>query len=493
MDDQQLESALLAVRDAADRLKGQIRAINDATMPIDLVAVDRFASLAREVTHSPYEQLRENLLSAYALAYRPELDHDDVEFSYLLLDKRINDARDALLAAEKMAELSGAPPPPQTAPTPNQLLIPVAAERQEVEALRASVSKISNDISGIKVGDVLNGAVNIQIKSLEIKVDLAAAILAVRQWIDALNLERNLRGVREIARRVAGLLVDKTAPLFKMLSGSMSSIISVSSDALKSVGRLIEKHRKGGRDDGDIWSESEVLEMLSAGKPVPRAAAPFVRSLNLHQKSYINIDDVAKLVELRKLAIQVDPSKHDISKLSELRQLRELDVQVSGHANFQWINDLEKLEILRVRTFWDRQNVLTFPKEVALRNLRRASFLNMTIDEVSSFSACEHLTELAFEDVRSDDFSRISSAKKLRKLSLDGTNPSNLGFLSDLHELEDLDLRNMKLPDLHVTRTLPSIQVVRVSRRFAGRNSIMQISNRAKVVGDHGGRIRGTR
>ncbi|MFA7264078.1 MAG: hypothetical protein WC068_13750 [Caulobacter sp.] len=488
---QELASALEDVRRAAGQLLDAASAVNDLPEKSDIASISRFAKIALEVTGSAIDDLRENLISTYALYSRPVIDVENPNYSHLLLDKRINDLRDALLVAEKVAEAAGALSPNIAPQAPQQVLFSPTDERVSLEELRREVTAITSEVYGIKTSANQIGIVNINIEAIELKVDLASAIIAMREFVDALNLQRVFLGIKRNAARFAESVASLTGAFLPGIREGIERISTASVRALNVVMGILGR-RDHARSAEEIWSESDVAEMLKSGREVPPQAAPYIRNLSFNSRIG-RLEDFRHLTELRTLVLDVQGNEEKVYSLSNMKKLRSLKITISANADFSWINELSSLEELEIVGSYVKFSNISLPKFLSLENVRLIKISRVEIDEIPNFENCKNLKTISLRGVLTNNTRGISSAKSIIRLDFTNVAVSNLQFVIGLDELEVIDIRNSDVESISALRNLPSLRNIYISRQKASRLNLNEIPRRVIILGDQGGIIRSAR
>lgn len=487
-----LEASLEALVGSARRLHEHIKSINDPTQEPYAGEAVRLANLCVEVSKSQIEDIRENLISAYNLATRPKIDDEEIQFSHLLLDKLVNDVRDALLSAELAAESAGAPPPSHMNPSQSSVLIPTS-EKDELRSIKGEIANIQSEMAAIRVSGTQVGFLNVQLEKMEVKLHLAEAILEVRKWIDGLNLERNISGIRIFARQIQGWLQDKSISILQIAEKPIDIIISASSSALRTVSNLISKY-KTQKETDEIWSESEISAMLRDGKNIPEGASPYVRSISLSgfNSEPINLSELSKLRDLRYLSINYIKDPSNLHLLSSLTKLRTLSFMTSGPIRLDWINDLVNLEEVSIRGLSRSGSKIIFPQSIKLDKLSSLSINTCHAEKLPIFDTPSLLKlDVSMFDV--DNYDNISTISGLRSIFFKNSRIVDFKFLMNLHELEIIDLRKAHFPNLSPLKSLVSLKTIFINRSAFSNQIRAQVGDRIELRGDHGGLIRATR
>jgi len=483
---------LQAIEFSAQRLKRHLASMNFDGDKFDADQIKRFADISIEVCQSESSDLRDNLISAYSLSQRPKISDEDIDHSNLLLDKYINDLRDALLNAEQAASEIGLPTNSQPLSVPTPILVPIGRFPDEIKQLRASHNEIKAELDLIKVSGNQLGIFNFKVETIEIKVDIASAMLAFKQFIDAANLSRTFSGISSNVDKLIGWSIDNTGPAVESIAAGARKIKNYAQVAIASIKLMIKKIGKSDRGDQEIWSEVEALNLLREGKTIPEEAIPFIRHANLNYGYKCKIDDISKLSELRTLEYSAySGEEKNLYKLSSLKKLRTLKLSVSRGCDLSWVNDLRELEKLNLSGPYNSERPICFlGNEFLGEKLQSITINNMTVDKIPSFSSLPGLRNLDIDGLVSDDFSSIATAKNITHLSAIASDLSNIDFITSLTELEDLDIRDIPGVSLAPARSAISLKTLRISRRYIHNYNLNDVRLSVNIYGDHGGTIR---
>jgi hypothetical protein len=186
-----------------------------------------------------------------------------------------------------------------------------------------------------------------------------------------------------------------------------------------------------------------------------------IEDLSLTQNWTIeDISPLSNLINLKILDLEGNPIK-DISALSSLTKLTELElarVKVSDLTPLSRLYNLEELDLGGV-------NVVINSLE-PLRNLTKLRSLELAGRDISDLSALENLTELKYLGLYNNKVTKIAplaKMKKLERLVLGINQVNDLKGLSSLDNLDYLDLAVNQVKDISELQYMKKLTLIGLS------------------------------
>lgn len=221
--------------------------------------------------------------------------------------------------------------------------------------------------------------------------------------------------------------VDETGEIVGLnISGFQSGYQLNEISFLKELKHLILLDLSGNRNIRDIEALSELVEL---------------KKLDLRLNLINNLEPLANLKKLTHLYL----SSNDFKSIEALRNLENLvELGIAGGTTYNRVSDISSINNLIKLKYLDIQYQQISNISV-LENFPKLKRLNCFMNKISDISALQNLKELQYLNLgenKIDDISFLQKLNKLEKLELAGTKISNITALKELVGLTFLDLSN---------------------------------------------------
>jgi Leucine-rich repeat (LRR) protein len=194
--------------------------------------------------------------------------------------------------------------------------------------------------------------------------------------------------------------------------------------------------------------------------------------------SDLAFQDLKQLQALTEIDLRGFPDSLSLEPLSEMTQLRKVNLSGTQAADLTPLRNLTRLEELNIsRTpisdlsplrYASSLRVLSAEKS-ALRDLdAMAWFVNLTslnlggipATKFSSLGSLASVQDLDLSGTQAQDISFVASMRALRRLNLSGSLVFDLGPLAELNQLEVLEANQCPVFELAPLRTLPALRLL---------------------------------
>lgn len=202
----------------------------------------------------------------------------------------------------------------------------------------------------------------------------------------------------------------------------------------------------------------------------------FRRKLNLFDS--VQVRDIRRMVAIDTLELSGNEFITDLQPLTELLDLRKLDLSGTAIVDLTPIRNLSSLSILNISATKVR-DLTPLKHATAIRHL------NLSECPIDSITVLERLGGLRSLDLRRTgvkDFRPLSSLKLLESLYLSQTDFKNTADLDSLENLVTLDLSKTKTVDLKGLQSLAKLQVLNLDSIFFADSSPLRHLNSLRVL-----------
>ena len=214
----------------------------------------------------------------------------------------------------------------------------------------------------------------------------------------------------------------------------------------------------------NLMNDFEDPAKRAKSKKIPKRNSQLIREPNFLDKIP---KELSFLKNLKRLNIGGSPDHgpwpiSDISVISSLNKLEELDLSVNDISD---ISPLQKLKNLKIVELLDNNISDISP----LQNLKKIEILNLTSNQISNISILSFLPKINYLALSLNDISDISALKELkdlRHLSFLKNKISNLDTLKDLKRLEYLELTLNQIKDISPLGNLENLSTLALIGNF---------------------------
>ena len=489
-----LNDAKERLRVSAEELKRVSSGVNQNEDGFDCAALARVCTAALKIVDGEADdEFRDDLVTLYPSIPRPALEQESISYSALLIDKNVNDLRDAIADANVAAEKAGLPLNAQSNLMPPAIFVSRATYSSEIGQLTSKIATIEGDVASLRVTGNQIGLVNISVPKIEIKVTLANALARARPQVDATGLSRAFQGIRRLIEGTSSGLKAAKIMISDYIKDIINRVFTQAKESLFIVQGILE-NAAGDEDlfskgDARIWTESEVKSLLLEGVNVPDEAIPYVKRLEFRPSERIASDAINRLTSIEHLEL-IGPANTGRVKLANFRKLRTLFLSTFDGSDLTALANLSDLEVLRVTGSHSPTKQITLPQILHLPRLKELSIGSCLLANVPDLTGCAALKELSFTSVRCPNWDNVGSATTIEDLSILGCDLERADFLPQLMQLTELDLRDTPIKSTGNLRSVTRLHKVRLSRRYANRISLWMFPSWMDIVGDYGGMIR---
>lgn len=175
--------------------------------------------------------------------------------------------------------------------------------------------------------------------------------------------------------------------------------------------------------------------------------------LNLSLQSVSDIEPIHNLTKLEVLYLDQNRRINDISPLSNLINLRYLDISVNPITNISPLANLRNLEVLDIigNDVDDISVVRNFPK------LKEFWASRLPIQNLDDFSNAVDLEVLFFMFSEIKDISALANCRKLIQIEISGNEISDISSLENLTDLLTLRITENKIEDIAPIKNLTKV------------------------------------
>ena len=176
----------------------------------------------------------------------------------------------------------------------------------------------------------------------------------------------------------------------------------------------------------------------------------------------VGIDELKFLVALDSLDLSMQFQIDDISPLSEMRQLRYLNLSQTGVKDLLPIRYASNLISLNLSfTAVDNLEVLRYFKKLKKLEIQGCHLLDQEI-----FNVLPQVSELNISETALLDFAELARFQKLTHLNVSGTSLNSTDWLSSMVELQWIDLSKTGINQIELSRELFNLKKMDVSNTY---------------------------
>lgn len=257
------------------------------------------------------------------------------------------------------------------------------------------------------------------------------------------------------------VIVYDTLPFMNILSFTDTSLVTYQWVEVPRSDTLIDLVTE--------WSETSLTDSLEADTLMP------VRFQQIPDTISVDPTTIYRLLRAfkaqKKISIAHNHVIRNMEPLSELSDLKELDMSFTLIDDLTPIRNLNKLEILNMEG-------CPVSSLQAIRYLSALKELNCSTTQIGSLEVLEYLTgliELNLTAVPFVESAPLSKLSNLKHLNLSSTHPSNFMGISTLKSLTDLNLSSSSIANLIALSQLVNLQSLNIDST--------QINNLAPLAG----------
>jgi Leucine-rich repeat (LRR) protein len=229
----------------------------------------------------------------------------------------------------------------------------------------------------------------------------------------------------------------------------------------------------------------------------------FIKRFNLANSDTIGLEYWHKFVSVDSLNLSGNKQISTLNPLSELRDLKHLNISHTSITNLGPISNvtlLESLDISNTSTssvqfikYSDRIKYLDLSNTLVenineLLNLKSITVLKLKETKIQSFNVLNEFKNLLELNLSESGFNNLENIKdliKLEKLNLSSNYMINPDFIAGLTSLKNLDLSNSNFKDLNVISNLVQLEILDVTRtQISDLGPLEKLSSLKKVAAD---------
>lgn len=220
----------------------------------------------------------------------------------------------------------------------------------------------------------------------------------------------------------------------------------------------------------------------------------------------IMIDQLKELINIESIDISGHDEIEDLTPLSKLTNLKELNCSNTKVSNLQAIRNLTKLRIIDFSStsigsleqlkyaisleqiYCNNNSALSDISPVS--NFKNLQILhchnNSLLNDISPIETLEKLQELNCDNTAISDVASLQNLKQLKTLKLSNTRISNLNGLSTLNSVERLELKNNRqITDLSPLSNLKSLRLLFIDNTgVSSLKPLQELSNISTIYCD---------
>ncbi|AZQ61784.1 leucine-rich repeat domain-containing protein [Flammeovirga pectinis] len=226
-------------------------------------------------------------------------------------------------------------------------------------------------------------------------------------------------------------------------------------------------------------------------------------TIALDESIYKHIEGFLKSTELD---VSLNPEVVDLSPLSKLRNLEDLNISGTGVNDLSPIRTLTNLQVLRCEMtginslapllYCTNMQMLmindTQIEDISIlenfSELEELYCFNTTVSDITSLDGLSNLKVIWANDTQIEAIDALNNAKKLRSLDLSNTKISSLDALMGLGELEQLTIDNTSIDDLSPLSTTVSLKTLSADNTQINKlSALAKLENLERVYCDNTG------
>jgi hypothetical protein len=206
------------------------------------------------------------------------------------------------------------------------------------------------------------------------------------------------------------------------------------------------------------------IDGLSTVDLTPLSSLSGLREVNLFSSKFIDLTPISKLSKLRILNLKDTPIR-DLSALKGLLSLESLDITGTGADSLLPLTGMEQLSELGV----GGKQTPDLARLRSLGNLRALRIIDQSPVDLTAVSQLANLESLFIWGPPVLDLSSLGGLRKLRKLQISGLGFNTLSTvtgieaLGDLKELRELTLGSLQISDLAFVKRLTNLDELNIS------------------------------
>lgn len=205
------------------------------------------------------------------------------------------------------------------------------------------------------------------------------------------------------------------------------------------------------------------IDGLSTIDLTPISSLNSLRELNLFSSKFTDLSPIGGLIKLQILNIKGAPIR-DLTPISRLTVVESLDVTDTGVTSLLPIKGMRSLKELGI----DSKQAPSLAALSGIRSLAVLRIIDQGPVDLSSVGKLENLESLFIWGPPALDLSPLASLKKLRKLQISGlgfnslSNVTGIEALAKLDSLEELSLGQIQVNDLGFVSALVSLKELNI-------------------------------
>ncbi|MFH2123484.1 MAG: leucine-rich repeat domain-containing protein [Pseudomonadota bacterium] len=286
-----------------------------------------------------------------------------------------------------------------------------------------------------------------------------------------------IRAVSIASTKITDLSPLKKLKDLKSLTLSQSSVKDLSPLAgLTSLEEIEMRSLKGKEADGkatviDLAPLSEMvnLTVLKAYGTHVKNESALAKStkmveLDFYMSEIKEISFVKNMPDLEVLDLYADKLVTDLSPLTGLKKLRDLNLYMTRATDLSVLNTLPALEKVWIQ--FSTVKDLSFLQNA--HNLRElAANWCKDLTDISALAGKDRLKDLGLDDTKVADLRPLQGLKSLERLNLGGTAVTEISPVAGLVALKYLDMGEVKVTDLSPLKGLIALNTLELSKSTA--------------------------
>ncbi|MGN1299501.1 MAG: leucine-rich repeat domain-containing protein [Candidatus Scatovivens sp.] len=212
-----------------------------------------------------------------------------------------------------------------------------------------------------------------------------------------------------------------------------------------------------------------------------------LKYLDLHLNSITDVEVIKQLSNLEYLNLNGNKISN-IEELSGLINLKYLDITNTQTQDISFVKQFSQLKELRAAS----NNISELDLLKNLTQLEKVSLRSNNIKDISSFENLVNIKELYLGRNDIDNISSLENLVELYFLELSDNNITDITVIQNLNKIKDLELANNKIEDVTAIKNLSNLEIlVIVNNKISNIDEILNNLDNLKYLYAYGNNIEG--